>query len=103
MVCFIDPSPHSQNPGWPLRNLLAYLRFRHPTSSRTLRILSWRDTEAPGAGKSWRSRVGNVYIGASDGEVLREVKPTAVGWEKNAQGKLGPRLADLGGMMDPAR
>ncbi|KAF9426171.1 Autophagy protein 7 [Podila epigama] len=27
----------------------------------------------------------------------------AVGWEKNAQGKLGPRLADLAPLMDPAR
>lgn len=29
--------------------------------------------------------------------------PKAVGWEKNAQGKLGPRLADLAPLMDPAR
>ena len=30
-------------------------------------------------------------------------KPTAVGWEKNVQGKLGPRVADLAPMMDPTR
>ena len=30
-------------------------------------------------------------------------KPSAVGWEKNVQGKLGPRLADLAPMMDPVR
>lgn len=104
VVSFIDPSPHSQNPGWPLRNLLAYLRFHHPTSSRRLRILSWRDTEVPGAGKSWHSRIGMVYIGESVGDLPQETtRPAAVGWEKNAQGKLGPRLADLGGMMDPTR
>ena len=28
---------------------------------------------------------------------------SAVGWEKNPQGKLGPRLADLAPMMDPTR
>ena len=32
-----------------------------------------------------------------------EGKPSAVGWEKNVQGKLGPRLADLAPMMDPVR
>jgi ubiquitin-like modifier-activating enzyme ATG7 len=30
-------------------------------------------------------------------------RPTAVGWEKNAQGKLGPRVADLAPMMDLTR
>jgi ubiquitin-like modifier-activating enzyme ATG7 len=29
--------------------------------------------------------------------------PKAVGWEKNAQEKLGPRLADLAPLMDPKR
>jgi ubiquitin-like modifier-activating enzyme ATG7 len=30
-------------------------------------------------------------------------RPSAVGWEKNAQGKLGPRVSDLAPMMDPTR
>ncbi|KAF8578839.1 E1-like protein-activating [Ramaria rubella] len=103
IVSFIDSSPHIQNPGWPLRNLLAYLRFHHPDSTRTLRILSWRDTEAPTAGKKWRSRVGAISVAErTDGDALG-ARPTAVGWEKNAQGKLAPRVADLGGMMDPRR
>ena len=29
------------------------------------------------------------------------VRPSAVGWERNAQGKLAPRLTDLGSSMDP--
>jgi ubiquitin-like modifier-activating enzyme ATG7 len=29
--------------------------------------------------------------------------PKSVGWEKNAAGKLAPRLADLAPMMDPKR
>ena len=32
-----------------------------------------------------------------------DATPSAVGWEKNVQGKLGPRLADLAPMMDPTR
>lgn len=27
----------------------------------------------------------------------------SVGWERNVQGKLGPRMADLGPLMDPTR
>jgi ubiquitin-like modifier-activating enzyme ATG7 len=30
-------------------------------------------------------------------------RPSALGWEKNVQGKLGARLADLAPMMDPSR
>lgn len=30
-------------------------------------------------------------------------RPATVGWEKNTQGKLAPRMADLAPMMDPVR
>lgn len=30
-------------------------------------------------------------------------KPSVVGWERNSAGKLGPKLADLGPLMDPKR
>jgi len=103
IVSFIDPSAHVQNPGWPLRNLLAYLRFHHPASTRMLRILCWRDVDIPFTGKSWRSRIGVVSIGEAAGVQVQATRPAALGWEKNAQGKLGPRVADLGGMMDPRR
>lgn len=29
--------------------------------------------------------------------------PTVVGWERNAAGKLGPKMADLGPLMDPSK
>lgn len=32
-----------------------------------------------------------------------QVDSKAVGWERNVQGKLGPRMADLGPLMDPTR
>lgn len=100
MVAFIDPSSQPSNPGWPLRNLLTYLRHLDPSSSSTLRALCWRDVEPPAAGKPWRSRFGVVVsvevTGATD-------KPGVVGWEKNVHGKLGARVADLAPMMDPKR
>ena len=96
-IGFFDPSPHPQNPGWPLRNLLAYLRAVHPSKTDTVRVLCWRDTEPPGEGGCWRSRFGILSGGQRDG------RPSIVGWEKNVQGKLGPRVADLAPMMDPTR
>ncbi|KAH8092571.1 hypothetical protein BXZ70DRAFT_1010662 [Cristinia sonorae] len=98
-IGFIDPSAAASNPGWPLRNLLAFLRYHHPTdASDGFRVLRWRDLESASAG-TWKSRVGIVRV-AGDADKL---KPSAVGWEKNAQGKLGPRMADLAPMMDPTR
>ena len=58
----------------------------------------------------WRSQVGEVYLPEGNDETATEVeadgvpkKPSAVGWERNPQGKLGARMADLGPMMDPER
>ena len=96
-VAFIDPSANPQNPGWPLRNLLAYLRALYPTKASSIRVLCWRDSELPSS--EWKSRFGVVQIA---GDPI-EGRPTAVGWEKNTQGKLGPRVADLAPMMDPTR
>ncbi|CCM07128.1 uncharacterized protein FIBRA_09464 [Fibroporia radiculosa] len=100
-IAFLDPSALSTNPGWPLRNLLAFLRTVHP--AYTYRVLCWRDAELPVSG-AWKSRFGVVHQGT--GELAKDAettKPAAVGWEKNVQGKLGPRMADLAPMMDPTR
>ncbi len=104
IVGFIDPSAQPQNPGWPLRNLLAYLRRSYPDSTSSLDILSWRDAEIPREG--WKSRIGSLMVGdggASKAVAAPDARPSAVGWEKNVQGKLGPRVADLAPMMDPTR
>ncbi len=71
-----------------------------------VRVLCWRDVEppAPGSAGGWRSRFGVVKQGAGEAPAAAPMaKPSAVGWEKNIQGKLGPRVADLAPMMDPAR
>ncbi|KAF8260462.1 hypothetical protein EI94DRAFT_1667960 [Lactarius quietus] len=90
-IGFLDPSAQASAPGWPLRNLLAYLRAVHPDATQTVRVLCWR-------GDAASSRFGILRGGPTGTE-----KPSAVGWEKNVQGKLGARVADLAPMMDPKR
>ncbi|EJD47541.1 hypothetical protein AURDEDRAFT_183978 [Auricularia subglabra TFB-10046 SS5] len=93
IVAFLDPCA-SENPGWPLRNLLAYLRHRHPTQP-SFRILSFRDA-APG---TWKSRVGTLAAAPAWAPSAK----STTGWEKSAAGKLMPRVADLAPSMDPHR
>ena len=99
VVGFLDPSANAEHPGWPLRNVLAYIRARYlKEGPASVRVLSWRDTEPPRDGISWKSRFGVVE---SPAQVPG--KPSAVGWEKNTSGKLGARMADLAPMLDPRR
>ncbi|KAI0760931.1 E1-like protein-activating [Trametes elegans] len=104
-VGFVDPSAQPSNPGWPLRNLLAYLLALYPETAQGVRVLAWREGElpVPGASPGWKSRFGVVRQGAGAASAGPLEKPAAVGWEKNIQGKLGPRVADLAPMMDPTR
>lgn len=76
---------------WPLRNMLTFLSVRFGVAA--IRVVAWRGTVSA-------SQVVDVAI--KDGCSIKS-KPAAVGWEKNAQGKLSPKLADLGPMMDPKR
>ncbi|KAH8112971.1 ubiquitin-like conjugating enzyme [Phellopilus nigrolimitatus] len=85
LVCFVDPSASAQHPGWPLRNVLAFLRARFLNQGAA------------------QSRFGVVEVPADAPPAAAAERPAAVGWERNTQGKLGPRLADLAPMMDPAR
>ncbi|KAK7471324.1 Autophagy protein 7 [Stygiomarasmius scandens] len=104
IIGFIDPSAQAQNPGWPLRNLLAYIRALHPNIT-SCKVLCWRDTEVAKEVSDWKSRIGVLTVG--DGSPIEakdtSTRPNAVGWEKNAQGKLAPKMADLAPMMDPVR
>lgn len=100
IIGFLDPSALPENPGWPLRNLLTFLRAVYPSQTSSVRVLCWRDSEKPIAGKPWRSRFGVVSVGEGD----PTTKPSAIGWERHpTTNKLSARVADLAPMMDPKR
>ncbi|OAX41208.1 E1-like protein-activating [Rhizopogon vinicolor AM-OR11-026] len=100
IIGFLDPSALPENPGWPLRNLLTYLRVVYPSQTSSIRVLCWRDSEKPIAGNPWKSRFGVVTIREGD----PTAKPSAIGWERlPTTNKLSARVADLAPMMDPRR
>lgn len=121
-VLFVDPSSHDTAPGWPLRNLLNLFAVRWGV--KKLRVICWRDelSFTSMGGKS-ASLMGTVLLptdkaSSTEGLVQQEgqpsplplaqlasspTRPAAVGWERNAQNKLAPRVADLGPLMDPHR
>ncbi|KAK9814486.1 hypothetical protein WJX72_006655 [[Myrmecia] bisecta] len=100
-LAMADPCNLAANPGWPLRNmlLLAAKRWR----CQQLRVVCVR--ELRGKADPTVSIVLDVELpplpeGWCEGD---QSPPAAMGWEPNAKGKLGPRMADLGPTMDPRR
>ena len=93
-----DPSSLAEHPGWSLRNILLTLAVRCRRSA--VRVLCYRDFVADGKRPS---ALRSIVIDVSIAQPVAAECPTAVGWEENARGKMGPRVVDLGPMMDPAR
>ncbi|TYZ59720.1 hypothetical protein PybrP1_011125 [[Pythium] brassicae (nom. inval.)] len=108
---FVDPCPLATNPGWPMRNLLAFLTARAAPrlpQGQPLRVIAFREhlhhlREAPAAFEWTHSLLFEVAVAvaADDAAPARDVRVT--GWEPNARGKLGPRLMELSGLLDPIR
>ncbi|XP_076167795.1 autophagy-related 7 isoform X2 [Ptiloglossa arizonensis] len=98
---FYDPSTNSE-PGWPLRNLLCLL-FWHCSMycfTKTIKVISIRGNKAQ------KSIVFKLKV--QEYENIKRLKSTLfknqlVGWENNANDKLGPNIADLSDTMDPAK
>ena len=131
VLFYVDPSPHEESPGWPLRNVLTYLLVRFGV--RRIRTVCWKDPlDGIGPHTPSRSVVADIYEPVEQDDLdqtcvqldgvyaLREAnadspekrvnllaraerpdRPEAVGWERNAQGKLAPKLVSLGAMLDP--
>ncbi|KYQ55988.1 Ubiquitin-like modifier-activating enzyme atg7 [Trachymyrmex zeteki] len=98
---FYDPCA-SVEPGWPLRNLLCLLLWHCPTYcfTRDIKVLSVR---------SDKMQTAVIFIlrikEDKDIETMRETifEGHLVGWEANANGKMGPNIADLSNIMDPTK
>ena len=113
-VCFADPSNYADYtdangvaPGWALRNLLVLIRQRWKRDR--IQILCYRDVQA--RRDAARSVVLDMELSKTPKkskdkpETLNDADgmPKVVGWEKNANGKLAGRLADLTDYMDPLK
>ncbi|KAJ1547707.1 Autophagy protein 7 [Nowakowskiella sp. JEL0078] len=96
-VGFADPSLAPDNPGWPLRNFLFLLKSKWNIGF--IRVICLR--ESPGKKDISSSIVIDVEL-PETGDLFKD-PPKIVGWEKNSQGNLGPRIADLAPLMDPKR
>eukprot|EP00842_Homolaphlyctis_polyrhiza_P003791 jgi/Hompol1/4412/HPOL_003657-RA len=94
MFGFVDPSGLPENPGWPLRNLLALIATCWSLKSAT--ILCLRESSKNRADLS-----GSIVLDVTLPSYPDE--PKYVGWEKGTQGKPSPRVADLAPLMDPKR
>ncbi|CAH0479024.1 unnamed protein product [Peronospora belbahrii] len=107
---YVDPCPLKTNPGWPLRNFLALLTAL-PTEkvdcSRSMKIISFREhvhqfTEVPDD-FVWKNsvvfEVRSNQTFMANGRSRQDVR--VIGWEANAHGKMGPRIMELGSILDP--
>ena len=109
-VCFADPSNYAEPdpiaPGWVLRNLLVLIKQKWKRDR--VQILCYRDVQSRrDAARSivfdmeqskHTQRLMNKDQGPAEGEM-----PRVVGWERNQNGKLAGRMADLTEYMDPLK
>ncbi|CAK7228432.1 Autophagy protein 7 [Sporothrix bragantina] len=98
-VSFVDPSSYPENPSWSLRNLLVLIRQRYQL--RKAQILCYRDTQA--RRDDPRSIILPVELDGSIEQMQTAEMPKVTGWERNINGKLQARIANLADYMDPTR
>ncbi|EDW01725.1 GH21606 [Drosophila grimshawi] len=94
--CFADASEY-ENPAWLMRNYVAFLLHQCPTLvGQTLKFMGLRYDQQMALDNSLIWQV--LQAEKCNYDELR-----FVGWEPNANGKMGPRLANMRDSMDPAK
>ncbi|XP_052202532.1 ubiquitin-like modifier-activating enzyme atg7 [Diospyros lotus] len=95
---FYDPCHLPRNPGWPLRNLLAFICSRW--NLEKVRFFCYRENH--GFADLGLSLIGEALIPVSQGWKDHHGVRNATGWELN-RGKKVPRCISLAKSMDPIR
>ncbi|KAJ1798599.1 Autophagy protein 7, partial [Coemansia sp. RSA 2399] len=102
MVGFIDPSSHATRPGWPLRNLLTWVRYIHPEVAK-LKVLCFRDAALSSAdSETLRQQSESIVIDVQLTPAAElKAENQVSGWERNEKQKLAPRVVNLSSTMNP--
>ncbi|XP_008791400.1 ubiquitin-like modifier-activating enzyme atg7 [Phoenix dactylifera] len=95
---FYDPCHLPNNPGWPLRNFLAFISSRW--NIEKVHFLCYR--EKHGLADLGLSLVGEALVSPPQAWRDPQCIPKAVGWELK-RGKLASRTINLADSMDPER
>ncbi|XP_031488661.1 ubiquitin-like modifier-activating enzyme atg7 [Nymphaea colorata] len=95
---FYDPCHLPSNPGWPLRNFLAFICSRWKLEK--VRFLCYR--EKHGLADLNNSIVGETLVAIPQEWKTSQFFPKAVGWE-SYKGKSTSRCMDLASSLDPIR
>lgn len=95
---FYDPCHLPSNPGWPLRNYLAYICITWGLEK--IQFFCYRETR--GFADLGFSLIGEALVAVGQGWKSDEMVPNSVGWEQN-KGKAIPRCISLARTMDPTR
>ncbi|KAL9643939.1 hypothetical protein ABK040_005408 [Willaertia magna] len=108
-LSFADPSSLAENPNWILRNYLLassltfkrnrfdVLCYREDPSKRDITSSIILENVTVDFGVELSNDESYDLLSRKKEEI------SVVGWEKNAKGKLGPRFANVGSMMDPIK
>ncbi|KAI9782667.1 MAG: Autophagy protein 7 [Peltula sp. TS41687] len=108
-VAFADPSTYPNSPGWMLRNLLVLVRQRWKLDQ--VQILCYREIQ------SRRDEPKSLVLHLQSADVARSHDsaptdhtpkassrtPKITGWERNKDGKLASKFANLAEYLDPHR
>ncbi|KAK1422723.1 hypothetical protein QVD17_18009 [Tagetes erecta] len=98
LFAFYDPYHGPNNPGWPLRNYLAFISARWNINK--VQFLCYRENR--GFADLGLSLVGEALIQPSPAWQDDEHVPKVIGWELNRERKVS-RYIDLSTSMDPTR